>query len=297
MFKRIFLFLLTNLLVLVLLGIVLNLIGFTGYFRPDGSGFDYGQLLLFSAVFGFLGSFVSLAMSKFVAKRMTGAQVITQARGGDEAWLLATVERLAGRAGIGTPEVAIFPSKSPNAFATGARRNHALVAVSVGLLQTMSKDEVEAVLAHEVAHVANGDMITMALMQGVMNTFVIFLARVLGLIIDRVVLRNREGLGLGYFVTRIVLEIVLSILASVVVMWFSRKREFRADAGAAALVGAPPMIAALRRLGSGEPSQLPASMAAFGIKPRPRRGLAALFSSHPSIDERIVALESQRAIR
>ncbi len=291
MFKRITLFLLTNILVLVLLGIVLNLVGFTGYLNLDGTGLDYGQLLLFSGVFGFLGAFVSLALSKFVAKRATGAVVITQARGGDEAWLLATVERLAGQAGIGMPEVAIFPSPAPNAFATGARRNKALVAVSAGLLRTMSKQEVEAVLAHEVAHVANGDMITMALMQGVMNTFVIFLARAIGFAIDRVVFRNNKGLGIGYFVTRIILEILLSILASIVVMWFSRRREFRADAGAAALVGASAMVSALRRLDSGEPSQLPASMAAFGIRPGGNR-FGALFSSHPPLAERISALES-----
>ena len=297
MFKRITLFLLTNLLVLVLLGFILNLVGFTGYLNLEGTGLDYGQLLLFSGIFGFLGSFVSLALSKFVAKRATGARVITSAATSEEGWLLTNVERLAGQSGIGTPEVAIFPSSTPNAFATGARRNKALVAVSAGLMRTMNKNEVEAVLAHEIAHVANGDMITMALMQGVMNTFVIFLSRAIGFAIDRLVLRNRSGLGIGYWVTVIILDILLGILASFVVMWFSRRREFHADAGAAKLVGAPGMIAALRRLESGEPSQLPASMAAFGIRPGRRRGLGALVSSHPPISARIAALESHTSPR
>ncbi len=292
MFKRITLFLLTNLLVLVLLGVVLNLVGFSGYVDYEANKIDYKQLLLFSAVFGFIGSFVSLALSKFIAKRVTGARVITSAASSEEGWLLSTVERLAGQAGIGTPEVAVFPSETPNAFATGARRNNALVAVSAGLMATMDKREVEAVLAHEVAHVANGDMITMALMQGVMNTFVIFLSRAIGFFVDRVLLRNRDGLGIGYWITVILLDIMLGILASMVVMWFSRKREFRADSGAAALVGPAGMVAALKRLDSGEPSQLPASMAAFGIRPGRARGLKAMFSSHPPISERIAALET-----
>jgi len=231
-FTRIALFVLTNLAVVLVLAVVLRLLGIGEILDEAGGGLDYGALLVLSIVIGFAGSLISLAMSKWLALRSTGAQVITQPRNETEAWLLSTVQRLAQEAGIGAPDVAIYPSADVNAFATGARRNRALVAVSAGLLQTMRRDEAEAVLAHEVAHVANGDMITMMLLQGVVNTFVIFLSRVVGHIVDRTVFRTERGHGPGFFITAIVAQIVLGILASVIVMWFSRRREFRADAGA-----------------------------------------------------------------
>ena len=294
-FTRIALFVLTNLAVVLVLAVVLRLLGIGQILDEAGGGLDYGALLVLSIVIGFAGSLISLAMSKWLALRSTGAQVITQPRNETEAWLLGTVQRLAREAGIGAPDVAIYPSADVNAFATGARRNRALVAVSAGLLQTMRRDEAEAVLAHEVAHVANGDMITMMLLQGVVNTFVIFLSRVVGHIVDRTVFRTARGHGPGFFITAIVAQIVLGVLASVIVMWFSRRREFRADAGAARWRGAPGMIAALRRLKAiHEPAALPDSLRAFGIRGGTGRGLMRLFMSHPPIEERIAALEAMR---
>ncbi len=289
---RIGLFLLTNLAVLVVLAVVLRLLGVERILDEQGVGLDYRALLILSAVIGFGGAFVSLAMSKWIAKRSTGARVIDDPGDETEAWLVATVRRLAGQAGIGMPEVAIYDSEDMNAFATGARRHRALVAVSSGLLQRMRPEEVEAVLAHEVAHVANGDMITLALVQGVVNTFVIFLSRVIGFVVDRVVFRTQRGHGPGFWITAIVAQILLGILASIIVLWFSRRREFRADHGAARMRGPRPMIAALERLGAARgPAALPDSLKAFGIRGASRRGLARLFMSHPPLEERIAALQ------
>ncbi|MCC7042136.1 MAG: protease HtpX [Burkholderiales bacterium] len=284
--KRIFLFILTNVAVIAVLTVVLKILGLD---RSGGPGAGYGELLAFSAVVGFTGSIISLLMSKSMAKMSTGAHVITQPSNEIEQWLVATVQRLAQRAGIGMPEVAIYEGE-PNAFATGAFKNSALVAVSTGLLQSMNKEEVEAVLGHEVAHVANGDMVTLTLIQGVVNTFVIFLSRVIGSIVDRAVFRNERGTGPGYFLTVMVLQIVLGFLASIIVAWFSRRREFRADAGSAQFLGSPtPMVNALRRLGGVEPGTLPEAMKAFGITDR--AGIMALFSTHPPIADRIAALQ------
>ena len=289
MFKRVALFIATNLAVILVLSIVLRLLGVDSILDEQQVGIDYQSLLILSAVIGFGGSFISLAMSKWMAKRSTGARVITQPSNAAESWLISTVQRQAQQAGIDMPEVAVYDSPDMNAFATGARRNSALVAVSTGLLQGMKKDEVEAVLAHEISHVANGDMITLTLIQGVVNTFVIFLSRLVGHFVDRVILRNESGHGLGYFAATIAAQLVLGILASTIVMWVSRQREFRADAGSAKLNGREPMINALARLESNVPSQLPEAMRAFGIaggKP----GIARLFMSHPPISERIEAL-------
>ncbi len=293
MFKRVFLFIITNLAVLAVLAVVLRLLGVDQYLEQSGSGLNYEALLVFSAVFGFGGAFISLALSKWMAKRATGARVIERPANSTESWLVGTVQRLAQQAGIGMPEVAIYDAPDMNAFATGARRDSALVAVSSGLLRGMRQDEIEAVLAHEISHVANGDMVTLTLVQGVLNTFVIFLSRIVGHVIDRVVLRNEDsrGFGIGYFVSVIVAQIVLGILASIIVMWVSRRREFRADAGSARLNGKQPMIRALARLERGGPAQLPDTMEAFGISGRHAGGLARLFMSHPPIPERIAALE------
>lgn len=293
--KRVLLFLVTNIAVLLVLSIVLRLVGFQGFLAENGVDLALPQLLLFAAVFGFGGSFVSLAMSKWIAKRATGAQVITDARSPVEAWLLETVRQQAQAAGIGMPEVAIFPSPTPNAFATGARRDASLVAVSTGLLERMDRPEVEAVLAHEVSHVANGDMVTLALIQGVVNTFVLVLSRVVGHVVDRVVFRTEQGHGPGFWIVTIIAQIVFGILASIIVFWFSRQREFRADAGGARLAGAPSMIAALERLraGSGEP--LPDAMRAFGISGGGRANWARLFASHPPLEERIERLRRRSA--
>ena len=291
MFKRIALFVATNVAVILVLSIVLRLLGVDSYLEQSGAWINYEGLLIFSAVFGFGGAFISLAISKWMAKRATGAQVITQPRNEVESWLVGVVERQARQAGIETPEVAIYPAPDLNAFATGARRNNALVAVSAGLLQGMPRDEVEAVLAHEISHVANGDMVTLTLVQGVMNTFVIFLSRLVGHFVDRVLLRNESGHGLGYFVSVIVAQIVFGILASIIVMWVSRRREFRADAGSAELNGNQPMIRALARLERGAAPQLPESMAAFGISGGRSDGFKRLFMSHPPIAERIEALQ------
>jgi heat shock protein HtpX len=291
MFKRVALFLATNLAVILVLSVVLRLLGVDRILDESGSGLNYEALLVLSLVIGFGGSFISLAMSKWMAKRSTGAQVITQPRNEIESWLLNVVERQARDAGIKTPEVAVYAAPDMNAFATGARRNAALVAVSTGLLQGMPRDEVEAVLAHEISHVANGDMVTLTLVQGVVNTFVIFLSRVIGHVIDRVILRNESGYGLGYLASVLVAQMVLGILASIIVMWVSRQREFRADAGSAALNGTQPMIRALARLQQGTPAALPRELAAFGISGSRGEGLRKLFMSHPPIPERIAALQ------
>jgi heat shock protein HtpX len=288
--KRIVLFVITNLAVMLVLGIAASLLGVNRYLTANG--LNLGMLLGFAAVMGFGGAIISLLISKPMAKWSTGAQIINGSADPTHRWIVATVEALSKKAGIAMPEVAVFEGE-PNAFATGAFKNSALVAVSTGLLQSMSREEVEAVIGHEVAHVANGDMVTMALIQGVMNTFVVFLSRVIGYFVDKVVLRNdsREGPGMGYYITTFVLDLVLGVLAAVVVAWFSRQREYRADAGAAALMGRKqPMINALARLGGIEPGELPKSMAAMGISAHPS-GLMALFSSHPPIEDRIRALQ------
>ncbi len=283
--KRIILFLATNLAIIVVLERILD---------EQGTGLDINSLLLFASVFGFGGSFMSLALSKWTAKRFTGAQVIEIPRNAQEHWLITTVQRQAKIAGIGMPEVAIFNAPDVNAFATGMSKNSALVAVSTGLLNTMSQDEAEAVLAHEVSHIANGDMVTLALIQGVVNTFVIFLSRVIGHTVDRVVFKTENGHGPAFWVTTIIAEIVLGVLASIIVMWFSRQREFRADAGGASLAGRSKMIAALRRLQlTHEQAHLPDQLAAFGISGG-SSGLMRLFMSHPPLEERIAALEAHR---
>jgi len=291
--KRVFLFVATNIAVLLVLTVVCKLLGIDVYLASTGQ--DFTQLLIFAGLLGFGGAFISLAMSKWIAKRSTGAQVIDPARPGNEveAWLVNTVKRQAEQAGIGMPEVAIYDAPEMNAFATGMNRNNALVAVSTGLLQQMQRDEVEAVLGHEIAHVANGDMVTMALLQGVLNTFVIVLSRVIGRIVDQVVFKNDRGPGIGYWVTVIVAQILLGILASIITMWFSRQREFRADTGGANLAGRNKMIAALRRLsGNQGVSTLPEEVEAFGISGRMGEGMKRLFMSHPPLPERIAALEA-----
>jgi heat shock protein HtpX len=289
--KRIFLFVVTNLAILVVLSITARILGIDRILTENG--LNMGALLMFAALFGFGGSLISLAMSKWIAKRSVGAHVITQPGNAVEQWLVETVRRQAQQAGIGMPEVAIYDAPEINAFATGANRNNALVAVSSGLLNNMSRDEAEAVLAHEVSHVANGDMITLTLVQGVLNTFVIFLARAIGYVIDKAVFKNERGPGIAYFVTSIVAEIVLAILASIIVMWFSRQREFRADAGGAQLASRDKMIAALQRLKANhEPSTLPQSTQAFGISGKTTGGLKRLFMTHPPLDERIDALRA-----
>ena len=287
--KRIVLFLVTNLAVMLVLSVTLSVLGVNRFLAADG--LNVGMLVVFSAVVGFTGAFISLLMSKTMAKWSTGAQVIETPASADEQWLVGAVRRLADKAGIGMPEVAVYEGE-PNAFATGAFRDSSLVAVSTGLLRSMTKEEIEAVLAHEVAHVANGDMVTLTLIQGVVNTFVVFLARIVGYLVDKVVFRTERGVGPGYYVTVIVCEIVFGILASIIVAWFSRQREFRADAGAAAYMGTPrPMVAALRRLGGIEPGELPKAFQSSGISDKP--GFMALFSTHPPIEARIAALESR----
>jgi heat shock protein HtpX len=287
--KRVILLVVTNIAVMLVLSIVLKVLGLDQYLAQSGA--SYGGLLAASAVVGFTGAIISLLMSKWMAKRSTGAHVITQPSNEPEAWLLETVRKLATTAGISMPEVAIYEG-APNAFATGAFKNSALVAVSTGLLQSMNKEEVEAVLAHEVAHVANGDMVTLTLIQGVVNTFVFFFARIIGTIVDKAVFRTERGTGPGYFITVLVAQIVLGILASIVVAWFSRHREFRADAGSAKYLGTPrPMVNALRRLGGLEAGELPKAMSGFGITDK--AGIMALFATHPPIEARIAALGSQ----
>jgi heat shock protein HtpX len=292
--KRIFLFLLTNIAVLVVLTATMNILGVGRYLTANG--LDLTQLLIFSAIVGFTGSIISLLLSKWMAKQSTGARVIDPQAPANarEAWLLDTVHQLADRAGIGRPEVAVYDGE-PNAFATGAFKNDSLVAVSTGLLDSMTEEEVAAVLAHEVAHVANGDMITLTLIQGVVNTFVVFLARVVGYVVDRMVLKNDRDVGAGYYITVIVCEIAFGVLASILVAWFSRQREYRADAGSAHLLGSrEPMIRALARLGGLEPGELPKAFQAHGISGG--KSISAMFASHPPIAARIHALQAAQRI-
>ena len=287
--KRVFLLIATNLAVMVLLSIVVSVLGLDRWLMAEG--INYPQLMLFSAVFGFGGAFISLLMSKTMAKWSVGAQVIDGSEGSTQYWLVQTVHNLAAKAGIGKPEVAIYEG-APNAFATGAFKNDSLVAVSTGLLQSMDRAEIEAVLGHEITHVSNGDMVTLTLIQGVLNTFVFFLTRVVGMIVDKVVFRTERGVGPGFYVTVIVSQIVFGILASIIVAWFSRQREFRADAGSAGLLGSPqPMIAALSRLGSVQSGGLPDQVKAFGINSDSR--LFQLFATHPPIEVRIAALQGR----
>jgi heat shock protein HtpX len=288
--KRVALFVITNLAIVIMLGIVTSALGVNHFLTAQG--LDLGQLLAFAAVIGFGGAIFSLLISKPVAKFTTGARTIEQPANAMEAWLLDTVRHHTQKVGLKMPEVAIYEGE-PNAFATGAFKNSALVAISTGLLQTMSKEEVEAVLGHEVTHIANGDMVTMTLLQGVMNTFVVFLSNVLAYVIDRMILRNEdERSGLGYFAANIVFQIVFGLLASIVVMWFSRRRELRADAGSAQILGSTrPMISALQRLGGLEPGELPRQISAFGINGG-GSGFGTLFASHPPIEQRIAALRS-----
>lgn len=289
--KRIFLFLATNIAVLVVLSVVVNIFGLDRWLTAEG--IDYASLLVFSAVIGFAGSIISLLISKPMAKMSTGAHIIDGSEGSTEYWLVETVRKLAQQAGIGMPEVAIFEG-APNAFATGAFKNSALVAVSTGLLQSMNKEEIEAVLGHEVAHVANGDMVTLTLIQGVVNTFVIFLSRIIGMIVDKAIFRTERGVGPGFFIASLVAQIVLGILASMIVAWFSRWREFRADRGSAELMGTPrPMINALARLGGVPVGEMPQAFEAHGIN-QSRSRFLGLFASHPPIEARIAALQGQR---
>jgi heat shock protein HtpX len=288
--KRIALLLITNIAVMVVLSIVIRLLGLDR--ALSANGINVGALLVFSAVIGFGGAIISLLISKPMAKWSTGAQIISSPSNDNEQWLMATVKRLADKAGVGMPEVAIYEGE-PNAFATGAFRNSALVAVSTGLLNAMSRDEIEAVLGHELAHVANGDMVTLTLIQGVVNTFVVFLARVVAFFVDRIVFRTERGTGPGYFITMIVCEIAFGVLASIIVAWFSRRREFRADAGSARYLGTPqPMMHALARLAGLPPGELPKSLTGFGITDK--SAFAALFATHPPLEERIRALQSQQ---
>ncbi len=287
---RVLLFVLTNFAILFVASITLRLLGVEPWLNANGINFN--SLLIFGAVLGFGGSFVSLAISKWMAKRAMKVQVITEPRTEQEMWLVETVRRQATQAGIGMPEVGYFESPAPNAFATGARRDAALVAVSTGLLQRMSRTEVEAVLGHEVSHVANGDMVTLTLIQGVVNTFVFVASRLIGQVVDRVVFRNERGQGPGFWITTMIAQFVLSFLATMIVMWFSRRREFRADHGGASLAGRQNMISALQALGRGQDQELPAQMRAFGIKGGRAEGLKRLFMSHPPLEERIAALQA-----
>jgi len=293
MFKRIVLFLITNLAIIFVLSIVLNLLGVGPMLTRQG--LDLTSLIVFAALFGFGGSLISLAISKWTAKRLTGARVITAPASEVEVWLVEVVRRQALKAGIGMPEVAVYDAPDVNAFATGMRRNNALVAVSSGLLRAMDRNEAEAVLAHEVSHVANGDMITMALIQGVVNTFVIVASRLIGYLVDRVVFKTERGHGPGFFITSMVAQIVFGILASMVVFWFSRQREFRADAGAAVLAGREKMVAALEKLRqTADQPHLPDQMTSFGISGTAGGGLMRLFMTHPPLEERIAALKRGR---
>lgn len=290
---RILLFLLTNVAIMAVVGIVFSVLGLNGILDQQGVNLDLNSLLIMSALIGMTGSVISLAMSKSMAKRSMGVQIIDQPRNSSEKWIIQTVERQAEEAGIGMPEVGLFDSPAPNAFATGMNKNNALVAVSTGLLQNMNSDEVEAVIGHEITHVANGDMVTLALIQGVVNTFVYFLASVIGFFVDRVIFKTERGVGPGYYITQIVAQICLSFLATAIVMWFSRRREFRADAGGAKLAGRQKMIAALQALQRAhEPADLPGELSAFGINSG--AGLKSLFMSHPPLEERIEALRQQR---
>ena len=289
--KRIMLFILTNIAIMAVLSITLRLLGVDSILAQNGSDLNMQALVILSGVIGFGGSIISLLMSKWMAKRMTGAVVITNPISNIEKWLISTVENQAKIVGVKMPEVAIFPSAAMNAFATGANKNNALMAVSQGLLDNMSQGEIEAVVGHEMSHIANGDMVTLALIQGVVNTFVVFLSRIVGHVVDRMILKNEQGYGIGYFVTVMFSQVILSILASTIVMYFSRTREFIADTGGADLAGHQNMINALKRLGQVEPEALPEQLAAFGINDK--SGLMALFSSHPPIEARIAALEER----
>ena len=288
--KRILLFLVTNFAILIVASVTLRLLGLELWLKQQGINFN--SLLVFGAIIGFSGAFISLALSKWMAKKMMGVQLIGQPRNEPETWLLETVRRHAQVAGIGMPEVGYFESPEPNAFATGARRNSALVVVSTGLMNRMNRSEVEAVLGHEISHVANGDMVTLTLIQGVVNTFVFVASRVIGDVVDRVVFRNERGHGPAFWVTTMIAELVLAFLATMVVMWFSRQREFRADAGGARLAGRNNMIGALEALKRSQPAALPDRMAAFGIAGGMGQGLRRLFMSHPALDERIAALRA-----
>lgn len=291
---RILLFLATNIAVMILVSLVFNLLGLEGILSTNGVDLNLSSLLVFCALFGFLGSFVSLLASKYMAKRGTRAHIIETPRNREEQWLLDTVKSLSQEAGIGMPEVGVFPSDAANAFATGWNRNDALVAVSTGLMRRFEEDEVRAVLAHEIGHVANGDMITLTLIQGVVNTFVMFFARIIGHTVDRVIFKTERGYGIGYYVVTVLAQIVLGILASTIVMWFSRHREFRADASGAQLAGSGSMTAALQRLKAeqGLSEDLPGELTAFGIRSGGSTGLDALFRSHPPLDDRIRALRN-----
>ncbi|KVW96649.1 protease HtpX [Thiobacillus denitrificans] len=288
--KRIVLFLATNMAIVLVLSLTMRLLGVEPYLTANG--LNLTSLLIFAAVMGFGGSFISLAISKWMAKKSMGVRVIETPSNSTEFWLVETVKKYAADAGIGMPEVGIFDTPQANAFATGMNKNNALVAVSSGLLQAMTRQEAEAVLGHEIAHVANGDMVTLALIQGVVNTFVMFLSRVIGHTIDRVVFKSERSGGPAFFVTMIIAELVLGVLASIIVMWFSRKREFRADLGGASLAGRQNMIAALERLDSLHPAPLPEKMAAFGISGSGASGIKRLFMTHPPLEERIAALRA-----
>jgi len=288
---RILLYLATNVVVIAVLSITMRLLGFESLLDQHGIDLDLNALLVYAAVIGFSGSFISLAISKWTAKRMTGAQVIENPSNETERWLVNTVQRQAEQAGIGMPEVAIYDAPEPNAFATGMNKNNALVAVSTGLMRSMTQDEVEAVLAHEVSHVSNGDMVTLALIQGVVNTFVIVLSRVIGHLVDRTVFKTERGHGPAFWITSIIAELVLGILASIIVRWFSRQREYRADAGAASLVGAPKMIAALERLAGSSTEPLPDQLTALGISGG-KSTISQLFMTHPPLEDRINALKN-----
>ncbi len=293
--SRILLFLATNFAVMALIGVVFQLLGIQGMLQSNGVDLNLQAVMVMSLIVGFSGSIISLFMSKSMAKRSMGVRVIEQPANNAERWLVETVYRQADKAGIGRPEVGIFDSPQPNAFATGANKNAALVAVSTGLLNAMTQDEVEAVLGHEVSHVANGDMVTMALIQGVVNTFVMFLSTVIGHIVDRVVFKTERGHGPAYYITSIIAQLVLSVLATMIVMWFSRQREFRADRGGAELAGRQKMIASLRRLQQAHATEdLPDQMAAFGIAGSVGEGIKALFLSHPPLEQRIAALENMQ---
>lgn len=288
--KRILLFLITNIAVMLVISVIFSFFGIGRVLDDQGVNLDLQRLLVYSAVIGFTGSLISLAMSKFMAKRSTGAQNIEDSRDPEHQWIVSRVKAHADAAGIGMPEVCLFPAQEPNAFATGMRRDSALVAVSQGLLRGMNRNEVDAVIGHEIAHIANGDMITLTLIQGVVNTFVVFLSRAAGFFVDRVIFKTERGHGPGYWITSIVFQLLLGVLASVIVAWFSRQREFRADEGGAQYAGTENMIAALERLKGGH-AELPDGMAAFGIG---GGGMAKLFSTHPPLDERIAALRANR---
>lgn len=295
--KRIFLFIATNLAIIVVLSITLRILGVDNLLAQNGSDLNINALLIFSSVIGFGGAFISLAISKWMAKKISGAVVITKPSNNQEQWIMDTVAKQAKTVGVVMPEVAIFPSSDMNAFATGMSKNKALVAVSRGLLDRMNQGEIEAVIGHEMSHVANGDMVTLTLIQGIVNTFVIFFSRVIGHFVDRVILKNNRGHGIGYFITSLVAQIVLSILASTIVMYYSRKREFVADTGGADLAGTQNMVSALRTLAQREPEALPEQLAAFGIGEKQKQGLKALWSSHPPIESRIEALEARERTR